>query len=49
MIPKKCAFMYYDFRTVFWKFGPHWNHSLMEMALKWRREAKIGPNAPHVV
>ena len=52
MTPKKCAFMYYDFLILFGKFGPHWKQKLKmgpKMALKWRREAKIGPNAPHVV
>ena len=38
--------------SVIWKFGPHWDQKPTlgpKMALKWRREAKIGPNAPQVV
>ena len=38
--------------SVIWKFGPHWDQNLTlgpKTALKWRREAKDGPNAPHLV
>ena len=38
--------------SVIWKFGPHSDQKLTlgpKTALKWRREAKDGPNATHLV